>query len=122
MSDFSSPLGQCFFILVGVLGILLLLGLYYCMQPTLSFMAWKLHVIPSLTSVHSLQPQLAFLSAVIVLLPFGAAFWKVYSRLDARPINLQMKPYYLISLPSLLVVISLIMLFYGSYLAMMNKS
>ena len=59
-----------------------------------------------------------FLSAVILLLPFGAAFWKVYGRLDARPMNLQMKPYYLISLPSLLVVISLIMVFF----AMMDKS
>jgi hypothetical protein len=109
-------------VVIGVLGILLLLGLYYCLPPTLSFIAWKLHVIPSLTSVPYLQPQLELLSAVVLLLPFGAAFWKVYNRLDARPMNLQMKPYYLISLPSFLVVISLIMLFYGSYLAMMNKS
>ena len=105
-------------VVIGVLGILLLLGLYYCLPPTLSFIAWKLHVIPSLTSPPMI---LKLLSAVILLLPFGAAFWKVYNRLDARPMNLQMRPYYLISLPSLLVVISLIMVFFGRYLAMMGK-
>jgi ABC-type transport system involved in multi-copper enzyme maturation permease subunit len=106
-------------VVIGLLGILLLLGLYYCMPPTLSFIAWKLHVLPSLTS-SLLVMQL--LSAIILLLPFGAAFWKVYGRLDARPMNLQMTPYYLISLPSLLVIISLIMVFMGRYQAMMNKS
>jgi hypothetical protein len=62
------------------------------------------------------------LSVIILLLPFGIAFWQVYSHLDAKPLNLQMKRYYLISLPSLLVLISLIMMFYGKYLAMLQRN
>jgi ABC-type Na+ efflux pump permease subunit len=103
---------------IGLLGILLLYGLYYFTHPTFSFIAWNLHLIPSLTSSFMIMRSL---SALILLLPFGIAFWIVYRRLDARPLNLQMKPYYLISLPSLLVVISLIMVFFGRYLAIMGK-
>jgi ABC-type Na+ efflux pump permease subunit len=103
---------------IGLLGILLLLGLYYFTHPTFSFIAWSLHLIPSLTSSLMIMQSL---SALILLLPFGIAFWIVYRRLDAKPLKLQMKPYYLISLPSLLVVISLIMVFFGRYLAMMGK-
>jgi len=105
-------------VVIGFLAILLLFGLYYFTWPTFSFVAWKLHLIPSLTHYATIMK---FLSAVILLLPFGAAFWKVYSRLDARPMNLQMRAYYLVSLPSLLVVISLIMVFFGRYLDMMKK-
>jgi ABC-type Na+ efflux pump permease subunit len=106
-------------VVIGLLGILLLSGLYYFAQPTFSFIAWNLHLIPSLTSsLMIIQP----LSAIILLLPFGIAFWKVYGHLDAKPLNLQMKPYYLISLPSLLVLISLIMMFYGKYIAVLRKN
>jgi ABC-type Na+ efflux pump permease subunit len=106
-------------VVIGLLGILLLLGLYYFTQPTFSFIAWNLHLIPSLTSSLTI---IRLLSALILLLPFGIAFWKVYSRLDAKPLNLQMKPYYLISLPSFLAFISLIMMFFGKYLAMLKKN
>jgi hypothetical protein len=101
-------------VVIGFLAILLLSGLYYFTWPTFSFVAWKLHLIPSLTLYAEIMK---FLSAVILLLPFGAAFWKVYCRLDARPMNLQMKAYYLISLPSLLVVVCLIVIFFGRYVA-----
>jgi ABC-type Na+ efflux pump permease subunit len=106
-------------VVIGLLGILLLSGLYYFTQPTFSFIAWNLHLIPSLnSSLMIIRP----LSAIILLLPFGIAFWKVYGHLDAKPLNLQMKPYYLISLPSLLVLISLIMMFYGKYFAILRKN
>jgi ABC-type transport system involved in multi-copper enzyme maturation permease subunit len=105
-------------VVVGVLGILLLFALFYFTQPTLSFIAWSLHLRPSLSSSLLLMQ---LLSAFLLLLPFGIAFWKVYERLDARPLRLQLRPYYLISLPSLLILISLIMVFYGRYLTAMKK-
>jgi ABC-type transport system involved in multi-copper enzyme maturation permease subunit len=106
-------------VVIGLLGILLLSGLYYFMLPTFSFMAWKLHLIPSLISSRMIILPLC---VIILLLPFGIAFWQVYSHLDSRPLNLQMKRYYLISLPSLLVLISLIMMFYGKYVAMLQRN
>jgi ABC-type Na+ efflux pump permease subunit len=106
-------------VVIGLLGILLFLGLYYFMQPTFSFIAWNLHLIPSLTSSLMI---IRSLSALILLLPFGIAFWIVYRRLDAKPLNLQRKPYFLILLPTLLVFISLIMMFFVKYIAMLRET
>jgi len=105
-------------VVVGLLGILLLVGLYFFTHPTLSFIAWKLHLIPSLTSSGAI---IQLLSALILLLPFGVAFWVVVQRLDARPLNLQLKRYYFISLPSFLMILLMIMMFYGDFLATMRK-
>jgi hypothetical protein len=105
-------------VVLGLLGILLLVGLYFFTHPTFSFIAWKLHLIPSLTSSGTI---IRLLSALILLLPFGVASWVVVHRLDARPLSLQLKPYYFISLPSFLIILLTIMMFYGDFLATMRK-
>jgi ABC-type Na+ efflux pump permease subunit len=105
-------------VVVGLLGILLLFGLYYFSLHTFSFIAWKLHLISSLASSGLL---IQLLSAIILLLPFGAAFLVSVHRLDAKPLSLQVKPYYLISLPALLVILFLIMMFYGDFLASVRR-
>jgi len=56
----------------------------------------------------TLVPQLA--SAIALLVPFGIAFWLTFRRMDVRPIKLQMKTYYFIILPTLVVLTSLIVL------------
>jgi hypothetical protein len=105
-------------VVVGLLGILILSGLHSLTWPTFAFIAWKLGLISSLTSSAMI---ILLVSALILLCPFGIAFWIVVQRLDAKPLKLQLRPYYLISLPSLLVIISIIMKFYGDYLTMSRK-
>ena len=47
-------------------------------------------------------------SAAVLLVPFGIAFWLTFKKMDVRPIKLQMKTYYSIVLPTLVVLVSVI--------------
>ena len=58
----------------------------------------------------TLAPQVA--SAIVLLVPFAIAFWLTFRRMDVRPIKLQMKTYYLIILPTLMVLTALIVVFH----------
>jgi hypothetical protein len=49
-------------------------------------------------------------SAAVLLVPFGIAFWLTFKKMDVRPIKLQMRTYYSITLPTLFVLFSLIVL------------
>ena len=51
------------------------------------------------------------ISAALLLVPFGLAFWLTFKKMDARPFKLQMKTYYAITLPTLFVLVFLIALF-----------
>jgi ABC-type Na+ efflux pump permease subunit len=48
------------------------------------------------------------ISAVVLLVPFGIAFWLTFKKMDVRPIKQQMKTYYSIVLPTLVVLVSVI--------------
>jgi ABC-type transport system involved in multi-copper enzyme maturation permease subunit len=53
-----------------------------------------------------------FVSAAVLLVPFGIAFWLTLKKMDVRPPKLQMRTYYSITLPTLFVLVSLIVLFF----------
>lgn len=60
-----------------------------------------------------LSPLVAqFVSAAVLLIPFGIAFWLTFKKMDARPLKLQMRTYYSITLPALFVLVSFIVLFF----------
>jgi len=104
-------------VIIGFLGISLLFGLYFFSAQSISYIAWKIHLIPSIYSGRLLTQ---IISALLLLTPFGIAFWKIYKNLDAKPLKLQLKPYYTISLPSLLIFLILILKFYRDYLMQMR--
>lgn len=58
------------------------------------------------------------LSAVLLLTPLGIAFWITFKKLDVKPLKLQMKSYYLIVLPTLVVFIAFIIIFFKMYLSL----
>ncbi len=58
-----------------------------------------------------LVPQLV--SAAALLVPFGIAFWLTFKKMDVRPLKLQMRTYYSIILPTLVINVALIVLFFG---------
>jgi ABC-type Na+ efflux pump permease subunit len=62
-------------------------------------------------------PVTQIISAAVLLVPFGLAFWLTFKKMDARPFKLQMKTYYAITLPTLFVLVLLIALFSKSSLA-----
>jgi len=55
-----------------------------------------------------------FIPAAVLLVPFGIAFWLTFKKMDVRPLKLQMRTYYSITLPALFVLVSLIVLFFRS--------
>jgi ABC-type transport system involved in multi-copper enzyme maturation permease subunit len=64
----------------------------------------------ALTGRHApFVPQ--FLSAALLLIPFGAAFWLTFKKMDVRPLKLQMRQYYSIIVPTLFILVTLIALF-----------
>jgi ABC-type transport system involved in multi-copper enzyme maturation permease subunit len=58
-----------------------------------------------------------FIPAAVLLVPFGIAFWLTFKKMDVRPLKLQMRTYYSITLPALFVLVSLIALFFRSSMA-----
>jgi len=59
------------------------------------------------------------LSAVLLLTPLGIAFWITFKKMDVKPLKLQMKSYYLIVLPTLIIFIAFIIIFFKMYLSSM---
>ena len=56
------------------------------------------------------------LAVLLLLFPLSLAFWKSFKNLDLKPIRRHLKPYLMIALPSILVVITLAVLFFNVYL------
>jgi len=101
-------------VIMGFIGVLLLYMVFYFTLRILSFVALKHHIFSNI-SAGSLLIHL--LSAFILLIPFGVAFWKTIKNLDVKPLKLQMQPYYYIALPSLFITIIFLVLFYNRYLS-----
>jgi hypothetical protein len=57
------------------------------------------------------------LTAVLLLVPIGSAFWITFKKFDIKPLKWQLKSYYFIVLPTILVFMSFIILFYKKYLS-----
>jgi hypothetical protein len=59
----------------------------------------------------------SLLVAVILLIPLGIAFWVTFKKLDLKPLKLQMKFYYSVVLPTLIIFVSFIILTFKKYLS-----
>jgi hypothetical protein len=53
------------------------------------------------------------LTAALLLIPMGAAFWITFKKFDVKPLKWQLKSYLLIVLPTVLVFYSFIILFFN---------
>jgi hypothetical protein len=104
-------------IVIGFLGIVLLFMMFYFTTPTISYLALKLGIISSLREG---QLPLQLVSAVLISAPFGIAFYRIIKNLDAKPLKLQLKPYFTIALPVFACLVVLIVLFYGNFLAFLK--
>ncbi len=60
------------------------------------------------------------IGAALLLTPLGIAFWITFKRMDVKPLKMQMKSYYLIVLPTLVMFIVFIILFFKKYLNSMQ--
>jgi ABC-type Na+ efflux pump permease subunit len=100
-----------FSIAINLFGVILMYLIYYMGRHVFGYLLFKLGG----NFASHLGPLAAqFVSAAVLLVPFGIAFWLTVKKMDVRPLKLQMRTYYSITLPALFVLVSLIALFFRS--------
>jgi len=101
-------------VIISFIGVSMLYMVFFYTSRIISFSAWPLNIFNP-KSVGSLF-IINLLSASLLLVPFGIAFWKIFKNLDVKPLKLQIRPYYYIALPFLLIIISFIVASFKGYL------
>ena len=96
-----------FSIVINLFGVLLMYLIFFQEGPAFGYLLIKLGGDSAKYSGFFL---IQFFSAVALLVPFGIAFWLTFKKMDVRPVKLQMKTYYSIVLPTLVVLVSVIVL------------
>ncbi|MGD8536732.1 MAG: hypothetical protein PVF66_12865 [Candidatus Aminicenantes bacterium] len=111
--SFTSPL-------IGIIGVSFFFYIYYTSSQIIYmiFTGWdpgKAFPDTALTVL----PHNIF-AAVMLLTPLGIAFWITFKKMDVKPLKLQMKSYYLIVLPTLIVSITFIIMSFKRYLSLLE--
>jgi hypothetical protein len=105
-------------VFIGMLGSGTLYLLYYTLYRTISHLATK-------TTTFAFIPDSYFshqlISALLLLIPMGIAFWITFRSLDVKPLNLQLKPYVAIFLPTTIILTSLIVFLSLKYLPWLKE-
>jgi ABC-type transport system involved in multi-copper enzyme maturation permease subunit len=100
-------------VIIGLLGVMLLYYIYYFIYRILLYFSlrYDLRITGFLgLSLGKLIP------ALLLLIPFGIAFWLTFKKMDVKPMKLQMRTYYAIVLPTLAVLITFFTLMFKKYL------
>lgn len=61
-------------------------------------------------------PVFQLIATALLLIPMGTAFWLTFKRMDVKPMKFQMRTYYAIVLPTLVVVITFVSVMFKKYL------
>lgn len=56
-----------------------------------------------------------FLATLLILIPIGTAFWLTFKKMDVKPIKLQMRTYYAIVFPTVIILIVFVSLMLKKY-------
>jgi len=62
-----------------------------------------------------------YLSAALLLIPIGFAFWITFKKMDMKPLKFQMNKYYIITISTIAILITFVIVFYRQYLAWMME-
>jgi hypothetical protein len=100
-------------ILLGIIGASLILGIISVHFGIIFFFFSKLGITDPIPHLDSLS---MLVSAFLLLVPFFISFWLTFKKLDLRPMKQQIKPYYYIAFPALVIILSNIVLNYRNYL------
>jgi len=103
-------------VIIAFLGVAMLYYLFrLCAQLIYYLMIhlWRAHIL-SYNPMEEYSSQ--GIAALIVLVPLGIAFWKTYKNFDLKPMRLQLKPYLVIALPSIVMGLALAVFYFNYYL------
>ena len=61
-------------------------------------------------------PAFQLIAVALLLVPMGTAFWLTFKKMDVKPMKLQMRTYYAIVLPTLIVIITFVSVMFKKYI------
>jgi len=100
-------------IIINLIGVSILYYVFYFL--------W--HILANFFFLHGLgsrglwiAPTFQLLAAAFLLVPMGTAFWLTFKRMDVKPLKFQMRTYYAIVLPTLVVLIIFVTLMFKKYM------
>lgn len=115
--SFTSPL-------IGIIGVSFFFYVYFTSSRMIYmiFTGFDAVKVFSISSFAELLNNILnnMLTAALLLTPLGIAFWVTFKKMDVKPLKLQMKSYYLIVLPTLIIFIAFIITFFKTYLSLME--
>lgn len=100
-------------IIVNLIGVIMLLYVQYSIWQILMNYSF-LHGLESRSDW--LIPGFQLIAAALLLIPMATAFWLTFKRMDVKPMKLQMRTYYAIVLPTLVILITFVSLMFKKYL------
>ena len=124
MADFGTTFLVLFFIsvflsiginsfIINLFGVLMLYFIQYSL--------WQ--ILMNFSILHGLEsrgawiiPTFQLIAAVLLLVPIGIAFWLTFKRMDVKPVKLQMRAYYAIVLPTLVILITFVSVMFKKYI------
>jgi ABC-type transport system involved in multi-copper enzyme maturation permease subunit len=100
-------------IMVNLIGVIMLLYVQYSL--------WQ--ILMNFSFVHGLEsrgywiiPTFQLIATALLLVPMGTAFWLTFKKMDVKPMKLQMRTYYAIVLPTLVIIIIFVSITFKKYL------
>ncbi len=108
------------FLSIGVDSIIInLIGVFILYH--IQFSLWQ--ILMNFSFLHGLEsrgtwliPTFQLIAAALLLVPMGTAFWLTFKKMDVKPMKFQMKIYYAIVLPTVIVLITVVALLFKKYL------
>lgn len=100
-------------IILNIIGVLITYLIYYFTSSIFKYLVLTSEITGYYSS-NFLMFQL--LPAALLLIPLGTAFWITFKNLDLKPLKLQVKPFIYISIPTVLILVSFISIFYKGFL------
>jgi hypothetical protein len=99
-----------------IINLIAVIMLYY-----LHYSLWQ--ILMNYSILHGLEylgdwsiPAFQLIAAALLLVPMGTAFWLTFKRMDVKPLKFQMRTYYAIVFPTLVILIAFVSLMFKKYL------
>lgn len=99
-----------------IINLIAVIMLYYVYR-----FLWQ--ILMNFSFIHGLEsrgdwliPLFKLIAAALLLVPMGTAFWLTFKRMDVKPMKLQMRTYYAIVLPTLVILITFVSVMFKKYI------
>ena len=100
-------------IVINLIGVMMLYYVFHAL----------LQILMNFSFFHGLEsrgswiiPAFQLLAAALLLVPMGTAFWLTFKKMDVKPMKWQLRTYYAIVLPTIIVLVTIVALLFKKYL------